>query len=178
MKKLKPDILRKSDPTAKEVAAIKRNPIYLVLDRIVDTYNIGSLFRLADAIACEKMYLCGEMEYPPNHRIHKAAVGTENWVPWEKTDSTLKTVKMLKEKGVFTIAVEQAKNSVLYKDLNKDNLKFPIAIVAGHETQGLPQEVLDEVDMIVEFPMYGINNSFNVWGSTAVIAYKVLEFLR
>lgn len=188
MEKLKPIILRKSDPTETEIKNIKRNPICFVLDRIVDTYNVGSLFRLADAVAIEKMYLCGDMQYPPNSRIHKAAVGTENWVPWEKTDSTLETVKMLKSKGYFTIAVEQDKRSVKYNKLHGSLVKpgmtdegafqFPVAVVAGHETEGLPQEVLNEVDLIAEMPMFGINNSFNVWGSTAVIVYKILESLE
>jgi len=172
--KLNAEQLRHSQPTEEEIANVKRKPIYLVLDRIIDTYNIGSLFRLADAIAAEKVYLCGEMEYPPNSRIHKAAVGTQNWVPWEKAESTLETVKMLKEKGITTVAVEQHKNSIPYKDLQ---VKFPVAIIAGNETEGLPEEVLLEVDLIAEFPMLGINKSFNVWGSTAVIAYKILEDL-
>lgn len=175
--KLKPEILREYTPTQKEVDSIKRNPIVLVLDRIVDTYNVGSLYRLADAIAAEKMILCGEMEYPPNHRIHKAAVGVEKWVPWEKAESTIVAVQDLKLKGYHTLAVEQSENSVSYKDLNLDVFKFPVAIVAGHETEGLSKEVLEEVDTIVEFPMYGINNSFNVWGSTAVVCYKILESL-
>lgn len=173
--KLNAQQLRDSLPSDEEIAKIERRPIYLVLDRILDTYNIGSLFRLADAIAAEKVYLCGEMEYPPNSRIHKAAVGTQNWVPWEKTESTLETVRMLKAKGIQTVAVEQHPNSISYKKLT---VNFPVAVIAGNETEGLPQEVLNEVDTIVELPMYGINKSFNVWGSTAVIAYKVLETLQ
>ncbi|MEM2146265.1 MAG: hypothetical protein QW279_12955, partial [Candidatus Jordarchaeaceae archaeon] len=70
MDKLKAKKLRKSNPTEKELAKIKRNPIFLVLDQIIDTYNIGSLFRLADAIAAKKVYLCGDMAYPPSSRIH------------------------------------------------------------------------------------------------------------
>ena len=66
MTKLNAKQLRKSKPTKKELAIVKRNPIYLVLDEILDTYNVGSLFRLADAISAEKIYLCGRMEYPPN----------------------------------------------------------------------------------------------------------------
>lgn len=166
--------LRVSIPSQEELDKIKRHPVYLVLDRIIDTYNIGSLFRLADAIGAEKVFLCGEMEYPPNSRIHKAAVGTQNWVPWKKTESTLETVKRLKEEGVHTVAVEQHSKAVSYKSLTTP---FPVAIIAGNETEGLPEEVLSEVDTIVELPMYGINKSFNVWGSTAVIAYKVLEQL-
>lgn len=175
MKKLNAKQLRASKPSRKDLKEIKRSPIYLVLDRIIDTYNIGSLFRLADAVAAKKVYLCGDMEYPPSSRIHKAAVGTENWVSWEKTDSTLKTVEKLKSQGIQIIAIEQDKRSTSYKKIIP---KFPVALVAGNESFGMPKEILDEADIIVELPMLGINRSFNVWGSTAVITYKVLEFLK
>lgn len=167
--------LRTTKPTPEELKSIKRNPVYFVLDRIIDTYNIGSLFRLADATGIAKVYLCGEMEYPPSSRIHKAAVGTEEWVPWEKKDSTLETIKELKAKGIQIVAVEQSPKSISWKDFKPG---FPCAVVAGCETGGMPEEVLDECDVIVELPMYGVNKSFNVWGSIAVITYKILEFLK
>lgn len=176
MNKLKPIVLRKAQPTKSEVSKLKRNPVYLVLDEVMDTYNIGSLFRLADAISVQKMYLCGNMEYPPSSRVHKAAVGTENWVPWEKSDSALEVIRKLKKVGVQIVSVEQDPRSVNYKDLGS-KVKFPVAIVIGHETSGVKKEVLDESDIIVELPMYGINHSFNVWGSAAIIGYKVLENL-
>jgi tRNA G18 (ribose-2'-O)-methylase SpoU len=175
MVKLNAKQLRVSEPSDEELKKVKRNPIYLVLDQIIDTYNIGSLFRLADAIAVEKMYLCGDMEYPPNSRIHKAAVGTENWVPWEKTESTLETIKILNNNDVQTVAIEQDSRSVSYKNIS---VKFPVAIICGNETEGIDPKVLSQVQTIVELPMFGINKSFNVWGSTAVIAYKLLESLQ
>jgi len=167
--------LRKSEPTEKDLKKIKRNPIYLVLDRIIDTYNTGSLFRLADAVAAAKIYLCGEMEYPPSSRIHKAAVGTQKWVPWEKKESTLATIKELKKKDIQILVVEQSNRSISYKEFKP---KFPVAIVVGNETEGVSKEILDEADVIVELPMFGINKSFNVWGSAAVVVYKVLEFIK
>ena len=175
MDKLKAGKLRKTNPTQAEINQIKRNPIYLVLDEVIDTYNIGSLFRLADAVGVTRMYLCGNMEYPPSSRVHKAAVGTEAWVPWTKTDTTIETIKMLKKDGVKIVAVEQDPKAVNYKELSPT---FPCAIVVGNETNGISKEVLGLADTIVELPMYGINNSFNVWGSAAVIAYKVLESLQ
>lgn len=174
MLKLNSKQLRSSEPTAVDISKIKRNPIYLVLDRIIDTYNIGSLFRLADAVAVEKIYLCGNMEYPPSSRIHKAAVGTEMWVPWEKTESTLKTIQVLKKKGIQIIVVEQSSRSISYKDFKAN---FPCAIVVGNETGGIDPKVIDKADVIVELPMFGINKSFNVWGSAAVVIYKILESL-
>jgi 23S rRNA (guanosine2251-2'-O)-methyltransferase len=199
--------LRTSKPKKADTKKRKFTPIYLVLDQIIDTYNIGSLFRLADAVAVKKMYLCGDMEYPPSSRIHKAAVGTENWVPWEKRDSTVEVIRELKKSpgwipsdptgpremseglshgGVQIIVVEQHPNSISYADLTKklNSLQrgrqgqFYVAIVVGNETHGVSKEVLKLADIIVELPMLGINKSFNVWGSAAVICYKVLENLK
>src|SRR4030066_2518530 len=146
MTKLNAKALRKSQASEKELKKIKRNPIYLVLDNVIDTYNIGSLFRLADAIAAEKMFLCEKMEYPPSSRIHKAAVGTEVWVPWIKSDSTLKTLKDLKSNNVQVICVEQGSKAISYKTLN-NRIKFPCAIVVGNETEGVSKEVLDLADI-------------------------------
>jgi len=168
--------LRHTRPTPETFKTIKRNPIYLILDRVIDTYNIGSLFRLADAIATEKMYICGDTEYPPSSRIHKAAVGTEEWVPWEKVDSTVTLVKKLKSGGVQIVCVEQSPLSTPYSVLGT-KIDFPCAIVIGNETDGISKEVLDFADVIVELPMFGVNKSFNVWGSCAVVAYKAIESL-
>ena len=173
MNKLNSKELRISEPSPEQIKAIRRTPIYFILDKIIDTYNIGSLFRLADAIAIEKMYLCGEMDFPPSSRIHKAAVGTENWVPWEKVEKTSDIVTKLHSEGVQIIAVEQSQKSVPYNILTS-KVNFPIAIVCGNETEGISKEVLDLSDLIVELPMLGINKSFNVWGSTAVVAYFAL----
>ena len=177
MIKLNAKQLRKTPPTPEELKSIKRNPIYLVLDRIIDTYNIGSLFRLGDALAFEKIYICGkDAEYPPNSRIHKASVGTDEWVPWEKIDSTLELILKLKSEGVQIITVEQDPRSISYS-LLPIKIQFPCAIVVGHETDGVSKEVLDASDVIVELPQFGVNKSFNVWGSAAVIAFKVVESL-
>lgn len=166
--------LRKTPPTPETFTTIKRNPIYLVLDNVIDTYNIGSMFRLADAIAAEKLYICGSAEYPPNSRIHKAAVGTEEWVPWEKMDNTVEVIKKLKDEGVQIISVEQDTRSIPLGSMNPD---FPVAIVVGHETTGVSKEVLELSDKIIELPMFGVNKSLNVWGTAAIVSYKAIESL-
>lgn len=177
MAKLNAKELRKSEPTKTDIQSIKKNSIYIVADNVIDTYNIGSLFRLADAIAAEKLYICGESEYPPNSRIHKAAVGTEVWVPWQKCASATEEIKKLRTKRVQIIAIEQSSKSIPYS-LLPSALHFPCAIVIGNETTGVSKEVLELADVIVELPMFGINNSLNVWGTAAVVAYKIIEELR
>ncbi|KKU09885.1 MAG: tRNA/rRNA methyltransferase, partial [Candidatus Woesebacteria bacterium GW2011_GWB1_45_5] len=96
------------------------------------------------------------------------------WVPWEKTATTVEVIRKLKKEGVRIVAVEQDKRAVGYGSLRPD---FPLAIVVGNETEGISKEVLNLADIIVELPMFGVNKSFNVWGSAAVIAYKILENL-
>lgn len=176
MVKLGAKELRKTKPAKSDLESIIKNPIYIVLDRVIDTYNIGSLFRLADAIGAEKLFICGEVEYPPSSRIHKAAVGTEEWVPWEKAESATEILKNLKTKKVQIIAIEQSPLSTMYNVLST-KINFPCAIVVGNETDGVTNEVLELSDIIVELPMFGVNKSFNVWGSAAVVAYKILEAL-
>lgn len=176
MLKMNSKELRKTKPVNGEDKAVKRNPIYLVLDNVIDTYNIGSMFRLADAIAAEKVYICGESEYPPNSRIHKAAVGTEEWVPWIHFKKPADAINELKALGVQIVVVEQDTRSIP-ATLLPTRINFPVAIVVGHETTGVTKEVLDLADVIVELPMFGINKSLNVWGSAAIIAYKAVESL-
>lgn len=178
MQKLKPDVLRHQVPTERQKQTLVHNPIFFILDNIIDTYNIGSLFRLADAAGVEKIYICGDSEFPPNSRIHKAAVGTENWVAWEKKDNTKEAISMLKAQGVQILAVEQDSRSLDYRQLTSNKLHFPVAIIVGNETTGIRSEILDLVDLTIELPMFGINNSFNVWGSAAVVVYKVIESLK
>lgn len=169
--------LRKNSPKDDDLKQIKRNPIYLVLDNVLDTYNIGSVFRLGDAIAAEKIYICGEnSEYPPSSRIHKAAVGTEEWVAWEHSDSVIQSINELKKQGVQIVAIEQDKRSIPFT-LLPTKLNIPVALVVGHETTGVSKEVLNLADLIVELPMFGVNKSINVWGSLAIISYKIIEFL-
>jgi 23S rRNA (guanosine2251-2'-O)-methyltransferase len=151
---------------------IKRNPLVLVLDNVLDTYNIGSFFRLADALGAQKIYLCGPVVTPPNIKIHRASIGTWKWIPWENFESTIDCLKKLKTEGYQIVACEQDKTSIDYR-LAKYNT--PIALIAGSESKGILPEVLKMVDKIVEIPMYGINISLNVLVATSIIGYDILS---
>lgn len=154
--------------------SIKKNPITIILDNVLDTYNVGSIFRLADAVAAEKVILCGETLTPPNSRIKKASINTTGWVDWEYKESALVAIKDLRSKilDLRVIAVEQDSRS---KPFDAVTYEFPLAIVVGHETHGVSREVLDIADAIVELPMWGINTSLNVMVSCGIILYEILK---
>ena len=157
---------------------IERRAFSLILDNVYDTYNIGGLFRLADALAMEKIYLCGMTDTPPNHKIKKASIGTYKIVPWEYAENTLEVIKKLKIKNKISqkktnlIAIEQHEKAVPY---NTVDYQFPLALIVGNETSGISQEVLTQCDRIVEIPMYGINKSLNVIVSAGIVSYHIVS---
>jgi len=151
---------------------IKRQPIYLILENVYDTYNIGGLFRLADALTVTKIFLCGQMEIPPNHKIKKASVGTYKIVPWTYKKTTIEAIRELRNEiiDIQIVAIEQSENSISYK---KAKYTEPLALIVGNETFGVLPETLDTADQIVEIPMWGINKSLNVIVSAAIVAYHI-----
>jgi 23S rRNA (guanosine2251-2'-O)-methyltransferase len=165
--------LRTTVPDPEELKKIKKNPVYIVLDNVMDTYNIGSIFRLADAVAAEKVILCGETETPPHTRIKKASINTTEWVNWEHFPTTVEAIKdlRLKIKDLKIIAVEQSTKSVQY---DKVDYNFPIALVVGHESTGVSKEVLNLCDQIAEIPMWGVNKSLNVVVSLGIVLFKAM----
>ncbi len=163
----------RTQPVDEEAAkTMKKNPITIVLDNVLDTYNVGSIFRLADAVAAEKVILCGTTLTPPNSRIKKASINTTGWVSWEYEKSIISVVNTLKEQGRKVVAVEQDSRS---KPFYKVTYDFPLAIVVGNETTGIAKDVLDMADAIVELPMWGINKSLNVMVSCGIILYEIMK---
>ncbi len=172
--------LRASKPSYGDLKKIKRRPIYIICDNVLDTYNIGSIFRLADAVAASCVYLCAGSETPPNSRIAKASVGTDKWVKWEYYKSAKEAIKKLKTQvsDIKVVAIEQhpkAKDfrSIDYQQLTM-NHQLPIAFVVGHETDGVSKEALALCDEIVEIPMFGVNISLNVMVSLAIVLYRAI----
>lgn len=155
---------------------IKKNPIYIVLDNVLDTYNIGAVFRLADAVAAEKVILCAGSETPPNSRIKKASINTTEWVDWQYYPTAEEAIEdlRLKIKDLQVISVELDKRAVPYAEVEYN---FPVAIVVGHETDGVSEGVMKMSDHIVELPMYGVNISLNVMVSLGIVLYEVVRHL-
>lgn len=160
---------------AEQKKHLKRNPIYIVVDNVLDTYNVGAIFRLADAVAVRKVFLCGGTEKPPNHRIKKASVNTTEWVDWEHRESAIEVIRELRSQipDIQIIAVEQSNKS---KQYDKIEYSFPIVLIVGHETDGVSKEALDASDFIAEIPMWGVNMSLNVMISLGIMLYKVMEY--
>jgi tRNA G18 (ribose-2'-O)-methylase SpoU len=178
MIKLTADQLRHTVPSGEHLREIKskRREIYFILDNVLDTYNVGGIFRLADGLGVKKIYLCGETETPPNHRIKKASINTTEWMDWEYAETAKSAILNLKSEilNLQVIAIEQDNRSVPYTEID---YKLPIAFVVGHESSGVVQETLDVCNAIAEIPMQGVNVSLNVIVSLAIVSIKAIENL-
>jgi tRNA G18 (ribose-2'-O)-methylase SpoU len=148
-----------------------RNPVFLILDNIRSMYNVGAIFRTADAAKVEKIFLCGITATPPRKEIEKTALKTIDYLPWEYRDDSKKLVLELKDRGVQVVALEQTNISVSYK---KFNFKKPLAIIVGHEVDGISNDLLNLCDATVEIPMHGIANSLNVSTACGIILFHII----
>src|SRR5664279_4220299 len=116
--------LRVSRPTAGHLAQVSKNELYIILDNVLDTYNVGAIFRLADAVGAKKVYLCGQTETPPNSRIKKASINTTEWVDWEYAVSAIDAINDVRSKikDIQIVSIEQNVKSIPY---NKISYHFP-----------------------------------------------------
>lgn len=139
-----------------------------VLDSVRSLYNVGSMFRTADAFGVEHLYLTGLTGAPDSElnreRIHKTALGAEQTVPWTKVDSLSTVVERLKEDGFTIVALEQTPTAISLFDLkaNSYKLKADVALIVGHELYGVSEPALSTADHAVHIPMLGQKESLNV----------------
>jgi len=154
-------------------------PFIVVLDNVRSQHNIGAVFRTADAMLLEGVYLCGICCCPPNQEIHKTALGAEESVDWTYFADTKDAIRVLKEKGYTCYAVEQAHDSItLEQAAAQTNGQSKIAVVLGHEVFGVQQEVVDACDGCIEIPQYGTKHSMNVSVTAGIVMYRLSEAMR
>ena len=145
--------------------------IVLVLYNIRSRFNVGAIFRTADAAGVDNIYLCGITPTPPHPKIDKVALGAEKYIPFEKYKQTKHLLKKLKLKGYSLVALEQSRKSIPYYKLKP---KYPLALLVGSEVKGLPRALLQECNEIVEIPMYGKKESLNVAIATGIIIFDII----
>jgi len=146
-----------------------------VLDNIRSLHNVGAIFRTADAAGVNKLYLCGMTGAPPRHEIRKAALGAEETVPWEYFSQTSETLVKLKSAGYFLLALESAPASMDYRRVT---YQFPLALVIGHEFNGVAPETLQQCDAVISLPMRGKKDSLNVAVAFGIAAYEIASRLE
>ncbi|MGB9742815.1 MAG: RNA methyltransferase [bacterium] len=151
---------------------LPRHPVYIVLDNLRSAFNVGAIFRLADATRIRAVYTCGYTAHPPHHKLAQTALGTVDSVPWRHFPSTVAALLELRNQGVKIIGVETVAGARPYHLVN---YHFPLAVVFGNEALGVSQPALRLCDEFVEIPVFGYKNSLNVATAAAVVLYELLR---
>ena len=147
----------------------------IILNNIRSVYNVGSIFRTADASGVSKIYLVGITPTPTDRfgrkrkDFAKVALGAEESIIWQYSKDIFSVIENLREEGFKIVAVEQDKNSTDFRKLKKHT---KTCFIFGSETEGLSKEILKKVDEVVEIPMLGKKESLNVSVAVGVILYS------
>jgi len=147
-------------------------PLIIVLDNVRSLYNIGSVFRTADAFRVEAIYLCGITATPPHREIRKTALGADETVSWKYFENTEDAIRDLHAGGWKIIAIEQADESVpLHQfSFNKDE---QLALVFGNELSGVSDAAIKLADGCIEIPQSGTKHSLNIAVSVGVVVWEI-----
>lgn len=159
MRKLTHRELTRLRPTPEELREMPRFPIYALLDNVRSLYNVGSIFRTADAARVARLILSGYTPTPPRPEIEKTALGATRTVPWERAADPLEAIAGLRRAGVRICLVEQAEGARPYDAVGPADL--PICLIVGNEIGGVGQRIAEAADMALEIPMYGMKQSLN-----------------
>ena len=163
--------------SVEEFRTSNKTPLVVVLDHVRSLYNVGSVFRTADAFRLSGVCLCGITARPPHPEIHKTALGAEDSVDWQYFERTEDCVKWLKEQGYTVLAIEQCEGSTLLDEkLKMKNEKM--AVVLGNEVKGVQQSVIDMCDGCLEIPQFGTKHSMNVSVTAGIVIWELFKLFK
>lgn len=161
----------------KSVAEFKRaekTPVVAVLENVRSAYNVGSLFRTADAFLLEAIYITGYTAHPPHKEIRKTALGAEESVTWQYFPDTDSAIQLLKNEGFKVFAVEQVENSLPLQHVSfKADEK--IAVIFGNEVTGVEQSTILQCDGCIEIPQLGMKHSLNIATAAGVVLWELIR---
>ena len=166
-----------------------KRKLCLVIHNVRSCHNVGSLLRTADGLGVAQVYMSGYTPYPKSEndnrlphvsekatkQIQKTALGAEKTVTWEHSADVFKLIQKLKSDGYTITALEQSDKSIALPGFKSDK---NIVLVVGREVEGIEKEVLNEANIILEIPMLGKKESFNVSSAAAIALYHLAFIAR
>ena len=160
--------------TVEEFKRSVKTPVIAVIENVRSAYNVGSLFRTADAFLLEAIYITGYTARPPHKEIRKTALGAEDTVAWEYFSNAADAIRSLKGKGYKVYAIEQVQNS-LSLEKAAFNAGDKIAVVFGNEVTGVEQSTIMLCDGCIEIPQLGMKHSLNIATAAGVVLWEIIR---
>jgi 23S rRNA (guanosine2251-2'-O)-methyltransferase len=160
--------------TPEEFKQSNKTPVIAVLENIRSAYNVGSVFRTADAFLLEAIYITGYTCTPPHKEIKKTALGAEETVAWTHFENAALAIENLKNQGYKVYAVEQVVNSIMLNDISFSTTE-KIAVVFGNEVSGVEVETIKLCDGCIEIPQFGTKHSLNIATAAGVVLWELVR---
>ena len=149
-------------------------PVIAVLENVRSAYNVGSVFRTADAFLLQGIYICGYTARPPHKEIKKTALGSEDTVSWAHFANAAAAIEQLRADGYKVYAVEQAVGSIHLQDFNRQAAD-KTALVFGNEVTGVEQSTILLCDGCIEIPQGGTKHSLNIATAAGIVLWEMVR---
>lgn len=154
-----------------EFRKAEKIPVIAVLENVRSAYNVGSVFRTADAFLLEGIYISGYTARPPHKEISKTALGAQDSVTWKYFNNTKLAIEELKQRNYTVYAVEQTAGSISLKYFPKLNID-KVAFIFGNEVAGVEQQTILQCDGSIEIPQFGMKHSLNISVAAGIILWE------
>jgi tRNA G18 (ribose-2'-O)-methylase SpoU len=156
-------------------ADVPRLPFAVVVDNVRSLWNVGSIFRTADACGVRELVLTGITGCPPRPQIAKTALGAERAVAWRYLADPLEAVAELAAHGYTAVALEASPRSVPV-----EHLEWPsrTCLVIGNEVAGVTPQLLAACPLHASIPMRGVKDSLNVAVAFGIAAHRACRALE
>ncbi len=165
--------------TEEGFAASDKIALSVLMEDVRSAHNVGSVFRTADCLGLDQVYLCGITAVPPHKQIHKTAIGATNSVTWTYHQDQLALARDLQSRGNLLIALEQTYESISLEEIDLRPYQAKgIVLVLGNEVDGVSQDLVDMCDLAVEIAQYGTKHSFNVSVAAGISLHHISTQLR
>lgn len=159
--------------SVEEFRQSQKLPVIAVLENIRSAYNVGSIFRTADAFLLQSIYICGYTAYPPHKEIKKTALGAEETVEWKYFKTVAEALDEIKQQDYRIYAVEQAEHSWKLGSFSVGEEK--VAVIFGNEVTGVEQSTIACCDGVIEIPQFGMKHSLNVATAAGVVLWELIR---
>lgn len=146
--------------------------LVIVCQSVAYPVNVGSIFRIGDALDVVEVVLTGITPRPPHPKISKVARDKDRQVPWRYVERPEAALEELKAKGFWIAALELTTDCQPYYAVDYGPR---VALVLGNEDHGVTRACLALCDAAIYVPMYGKGRSLNVHVSAAVVGYHLLH---
>jgi 23S rRNA (guanosine2251-2'-O)-methyltransferase len=160
--------------TVEEFRRSEKIPIIAVLENVRSAYNVGSVFRTADAFLIEAVYICGYTAYPPHKEIKKTALGADETVSWKHFRNINEAIEEIRSLGYTVYAVEQAEDSYKLQALGYEPDE-KIAVIFGNEVTGVEQSTIEQCDGCIEIPQLGMKHSLNISVAAGIVLWELIR---